>query len=318
MRYAIFSAVALSALAAAVCWVPGAQVAGAAVESVAAPSSCVIELRFETFRGLILVPIEIGGSPPLDFILDSGANVTALNDAYLANALNLHYVSTGRARGVGLDPVPVLVAPDVAVRSEGRELYRTDLVIHHVQPVLEEHAGRSIHGLLGADLFERYVVEVDPRLQRLLLHDPDSFTYQGRGLSVELESRNRWPTTEGRLTTDSGQRVKVRLLLDTGTPATLVVIEGSHRKLQLPEDRHPQEVVGLGGVSDVNIARVRRLQLDGLVLDDIDATYIHRAAIPAARALGRLHGVLGTGLLLGYHSIIDVPHGRLILEPLEP
>ena len=40
--------------------------------------SCVHELVYDAFAGLILVPVTIGDSPPLDFILDSGASQSAI------------------------------------------------------------------------------------------------------------------------------------------------------------------------------------------------------------------------------------------------
>ena len=41
------------------------------------PPSCVHESVYEPFAGLILVSVTIAGSPPLDFVVDTGATSSA-------------------------------------------------------------------------------------------------------------------------------------------------------------------------------------------------------------------------------------------------
>ena len=58
---------------------------------------CAHELIFEPFAGLTLIPLQVAGSPPLDFVLDSGANQSSLSDPSLAAALGLEVAEAGTA-----------------------------------------------------------------------------------------------------------------------------------------------------------------------------------------------------------------------------
>jgi hypothetical protein len=124
------------------------------------PSSpgCTHELVFEPFAGLILVPLQVAGSSPLDFVLDSGANRSSINDPLLAAALGLKVTNAGIARGMGSGAVGVLFTEPAPLQSHGFELLRVPLAVHDIGAPLAARAGRELHGLLGRELFDRYVV----------------------------------------------------------------------------------------------------------------------------------------------------------------
>ena len=166
---------------------------GAFEEDGAADSSCVHELVYDPFAGLILVSVTVAESPPLDFILDSGATQSAITDPYLADALGLEVSEAGLARGMGSGATRVLIAEDASIRGDGQGFLRAPLVVHDIGGRLAAMAGRDIDGFLGAELFERYVVELDPMNRRLLLHDPETFVYSGQGEILPLEVVDRRP-----------------------------------------------------------------------------------------------------------------------------
>ena len=136
--------------------------AGFEGEGEAPPPSCVHETVYEPFAGLILVSVTIAGSPPLDFVVDTGATSSSVTDPLLAWALGLQVRDTGLARGIGSGATRVSVAKDTCIRIDGVEVLRTPLVVHDIGARLAATAGREIHGFLGADLFERFVVEINP------------------------------------------------------------------------------------------------------------------------------------------------------------
>ena len=171
------------------------------------------KLTLKPFRGLTTVPILIGDSQPLNFVIDTGSEHTTLNDAELAKALNLHTRQAGWGRGMGGAKLPVLIAPDVAIRSTNGELFRTDLAVHHLSSLLADEAGRDLHGLLGSGVFERYVVEINPALGMVLLHEPSHFSYEGSGHVIPLIINHRRPFVKARITTVKGQSVNVRLMV---------------------------------------------------------------------------------------------------------
>ena len=276
---------------------------------------CVHELRYVPFAGLILVSVTIAESPPLDFVLDSGATQSAITDPHLAAALGLRVREAGLARGMGSGATRVLIAEHANISGDGQEILRSPLVVHDIGGRLAAMAGREIDGFLGADLFERYVVEIDPAGRRLLLHDPATFVYSGGGEILPLEVVDRRPVVEGRVVVGAGKKsVPVRLVVDTGSSRYLTLITRSRRQLKPPTERTLGASVGVVGETLVVIAPVDRLELGSLVIQRVETAWMEPFRIPAVRNIPKLNGIIGNPLLSRYHVFFDYHHGRLILE----
>ena len=288
---------------------------GAFEEDGAAAASCVHELVYDPFAGLIMVSVTVAESPPLDFILDSGATQSAITDPYLANALGLEVAEVGLARGIGSGATRVLIAEDICIRGDGQELLRAPLVVHDIGGRLAAMAGRDIDGFLGAELFERYVVELDPVIRRLLLHDPETFIYSGQGEVLPLEVVDRRPVVEARVVIEAGKKpVPVRLVIDTGSSRYLTLITKSRRQLKPPAERTLGASVGVVGDTLVIVAPVDRLEIGSLLMQKVETAWMEPFRIPAVRNIPKLNGIVGNPLLSRYHVFFDYHRGRLILE----
>ena len=280
--------------------------------------SCVHETVYEPFAGLILVSVTIAGSPPLDFVLDSGATSSSVTDPLLAWALGLEVRDTGLARGVGSGATRVAVAEDTCIRIDGVEVLRTPLVVHDIGTRLAATAGREIHGFLGADLFEQYVVEIDPVGRRLLLHNPDTFDYRGLGYEIPLEVVDRRPVVRGTVVVkEGGKEVPVRLVADTGSGRFLALITKSRRHLKPPAEQREGASIGVVGNSTVVLALTQQLQLGSIVARRIETAWMEAFGVPAVRNIENLNGILGNQLLSNFRAFFDYRGGRLILEPVD-
>jgi hypothetical protein len=274
---------------------------------------CATVLPLQPFRRLIVVPVQIGGSPSLDFVLDSGSASTTLNDVFLANTLGLHARPLGPARGFADTRIPVLSAPDVPIRAGAKELMRVNLLIHHVIELQEEVAGRDLHGLLGADLFSRYAVEIDPDLAVAVLHPPGTPVPFAPLAEVPIEVHRGRPLVVVEVTLAGSRPATVRLLLDTGSEAALVLVRGAHRRLEPQEGASEVRITGIGGQTRAALAPVDRLVMGDLEVASTEAAFVERSDLPTTRELRRVDGVLGNGLLHRYHTWIDLRAGRLAL-----
>lgn len=289
---------------------------GSAVPGAEEPSSCVHEIVYEPYGGLILVSVTIAGSPPLDFVVDSGATRSSLTDPWLAWSLGLEVSDRGLARGMGSGATQVAVAEDVGINMDGFEVLRAGLVIHDIGTRLAATTGREIHGFLGADLFDRYVVEIDPLGHRLLLHDPETFEYRGSGFDVPLEVVDRRPVVGGIVVVErGGKEVPVRLVVDTGSSRFLTLITASRRRLKPPAERSVGASVGIVGNTAVAVANTERLQIGAIVATNVETAWAESFNVPALRNIENLNGILGNLFLGRFRSVIDYRRGRLILEP---
>lgn len=288
-------------------------------EEKANPTSCVHETVYKPFAGLVLVSVTVANSPPLDFVLDSGATSSSLTDPLLAWAIGLEVKETGLARGVGSGAKRVTVTEDTCIRIDGVEVLRSPLVIHDIGIRLAAFAGREIHGFLGADLFERFVVEIDPVGRRLLLHDPQTFVYRGPGYELPLEVVDRRPMVHGTVVVkEGGKEVPVKLVVDTGSGRFLALITKSRRHLKPPTKQEVGASIGVVGESTVVVALTQRLQLGSIIVTGVETAWLEAFDVPAVRNIENLNGILGNRLLISFRSFYDYRGGRLILEPVDP
>jgi hypothetical protein len=269
-------------------------------DSARAPLSCVHEMAYEAFAGLVLVTVTIEDSPPLQFVVDSGATQSSISDPFLARALGLEVKEAGLARGVGSGAARVLVADEICVRIDGVEVLRSPLVVHDIGGQLAAMAGREIDGFLGADLFENYVVEINPAGGRLLLHNPEAFGYEGDGYVVPLEVADGRPLVEAAVIVREGKKeIPVRLLADTGSSRALSLITRSRRHLKPPDE-------------------IRRFRLGLIIAENVETAWMDAFRVPAVRNIEDLNGILGNQILSRFRAIFDYRGGRLILEPIRP
>jgi hypothetical protein len=282
------------------------------------PGSCVHEVVYEPFGGVILVSVTVEDSPVLDFVLDSGATQSSLTDPYLAWALGLEATERGLARGVGSGATRVAVAEDVAIRMDGIEVLRAPLVVHDIGTRLAAGAGREIHGFLGAELFGRYVVEIDPAAHRLLLHDPETFEYRGRGYQLPLEIVGGRSIVDGVVVIEvGGKEVPVRLMVDTGSSRFLTLVTKSRRRLKPPSEQRVGASVGVVGETSVILASTHQLRLGPIVARELETAWLGGQDVPAVRNIEDLNGILGNWFLSQFRTIFDYRRGTLILEPLQ-
>lgn len=282
----------------------------------AAEPACTHELVYEPYAGLILVAVTIGGSPPMDFVLDSGATQSAITDPYLARAVGLELRDVGLARGIGSGATQVMIADDAVIRADGVELLHVPLVVHDIGVSLAETAGRDIHGFLGSELFERYVVEIDPANRRLLLHDPEAYRYERNGVALPLEVEDRRPVVQGSVTVQAGDKpVPVRLMVDTGSSRSLTLISRSRRRLKPPSEQTPSDSFGVVGQTTVVVAPVARFELGVVVSEGLETSWMDSYQVPAVRNITELNGILGNGLLSRLRTVFDYRGKRLVVEP---
>lgn len=281
-------------------------------------SNCALELSFEPFAGVILVPASVADSPPLNFIVDSGATMTAITDPLLAQALGLELREAGLAHGVGAGATQVLITESAAIRSQGFEIMNVQLAAHDIVARLADIFGRYIDGFLGSELFDRYVVEIDPQRRVVVLHDPQTFEYRGRGEILPIEIVDQRPIISAVVTIEEGAKpVEVQLMIDSGSARYLTIVTGSKRRLKAPDTLSRSGSVGVSGTIEVDLASVESLEIGSLRENAVETTFIESYRLPAARNIPDLNGVIGNGILSRYRSIFDYRNSRLILEPLD-
>lgn len=268
-----------------------------------APARTVVQPLNDRGEGIML-PATINGRGVVQLTLDTGSAAFLLFDNPSVRQLALPYTADGD-RGVwGYGgAIETLGAEDLTVGLSGFTLTGVDA------HMLMEY-GPFEDGLIGADLLDSAVVDLDYPAGVVRFHDRTGFEEPG----AEWHPLGRWRdirTVFGMLDY-GGARRPVVLNLDTGcinTQMTLYV-GGSHQFTQAAAaDPHLRAVraIGIAGEETAYLTKADRLQFGSVVLDrpTIDLTVDH------AGHFNGLDGSLCLDAIRGRRTIIDTARDRI-------
>jgi hypothetical protein len=230
---------------------------------------------------------------PLQFLLDSGAEVSVLN---LHTAKRLH-LRLGKPVVVeGVETVSKGFWPQfLATSIGGLELPEEYLAVDlgHVSRACQ----RAVDGLVGADFFSRHVVRIDfaARLVQVLDAARPSLASE----VVRLESRSGGMRIPVNVNDGAEQWVR----LDTGCATALEWVTSTTAPGRSPN----QIAVALRGLSRPTIQTGLRVGKTGF---SSVPTGLHTREIFPGES-----GLIGNGVLGRFATVtIDIPGGRLILD----
>ena len=245
---------------------------------------------------LIFVPLQVNGKGPFWFCVDTGASHTVL-DPVLAKELHLRIIRSSTTTGTGQGDVPVDHVGPITIASGPLELPIPDPWVIDLSQVPIPSWTR---GLMGAEFFESYVVELNP--ERLSLKFYDSATYRKRpgATSIPLILEDHRLFITARIEVTDQKVVEHRLRVDTGS-------EDSVADSIVKEGREVRETVlgkGLGKDFKAYSGLVKAVQIGPFRFVDVWGPGAPRPAV-------------GMEIFRRFTTVFDGPHGAIYLEPNE-
>ena len=274
-------------------------------------------VAFELYQNLVFLPVRLKGSEPSTFLLDTGASVSFLNQA-LAHSLGLE-VKHQRESNIGTGEASTRMgfAKDLAFGVSG-----VDIPAKHVGVVqladLESTLGRTINGILGADLFKSYVVTIDYAARKVTLEDPKHYAYHGNGDLIPLRLSGDRPFVRATVTPVRSDPIEGLFVIDTGDDSTLGLHTPFVEKYRLRSSNQkmiPHLSHGMSGESRNWRGRVASLKLGTFTIDHPVATFAE--ATKGSEADRSYDGVLGGEILRRFKVTFDYSRRQMILEPNE-
>lgn len=289
-----------------------------------------IELAFrEGPGGLVILSGQINGSGRYDFILDTGAPVSVIIDGPATRALKL---DTSQARKLGPADNPAtptgVITPGFAF-DFGRVKFSdlTAVVIPgHTMPCPERFEKINFQGVIGADLFKRFVVEIDHERGRVRLFDPKHWVAPTARagvavLPLSFRSGHIYTDLSVNLANQPGvASIPVHVHVDTGKNSALALIAGSRPEIRMPEKGEPQTACYVSGKAKTLKGEPVNLALGqgghALQAREVAVSYEEGDAV----GLGARQGAIGVALLKRYVVTFDYPGRRMVLveRPRQP
>jgi hypothetical protein len=280
--------------------------------------SLPVTLPFHDRDGWIVVPARVGDAPPIDFVIDTGASMLAVLTSPRTAALGFDV--SGAKRLGGADD---LAAPTAAAQR-GLDIDFGPLTLLD-QTVLaipldslkcrDRVPDPPFQGVIGHELFDRYVVEVNYDRGEVVLHDPEHWQYRGAGQVVPADIEGRQPFVQGHVTAPDGSRYPARLHVDSGAGLDLTLFPQTSEAIKVPSGGERGSGCFVGGLAEY--------QRGSEVALDFGAAHAAQRT-PVQYSLGReviddgQNGRLGARFLRRYNVIFDYARERMILEPRAP
>ena len=143
-----------------------------------------------TSYGGIFLQARINNSQPMWFALDSGASSPFFIDTRRARDLGLKLQGhVSRGGGAGPSVYDVAETSGLTISIAGLKYIDQSAAVIALDSI-EAQVGRPLDGIVGLDLFTRYVVEIDYLDNKIRLYDPKTYTYSGAGESIPLTLRD--------------------------------------------------------------------------------------------------------------------------------
>ncbi|MGA2593583.1 MAG: retropepsin-like aspartic protease [Bryobacteraceae bacterium] len=175
-----------------------------------------VSFAFDWRNEMIFVPVRVNGSRPLSFVLDTGS-ARNLIDRSLATALGLKASGTGSLQGAGAGRIPVSFIHNVSIAFPGMESGGYEFSTADLQP-LKASLGVTVDGILGYEVFSRFVVTVDYQAKRLTLTAPEAFHPPSDAAQMlPIELRGKWAFAKAELELPGPVAVQDTFMIDSGS-----------------------------------------------------------------------------------------------------
>jgi hypothetical protein len=264
---------------------------------------------FELLNNHIYLDVKLNGKGPYRFMCDTGG--VNIITPELARELGVTSEGAFEGRGVGERSEDIGVTKVAKVEIGDATIANQVFAVYPLGS-FSTVEGVPQFGLVGYEVFKRFVAKVDYGNGRLTLWLPAAFTYKGTGTVVPFAFNEHIPQVEGSIDGFPG-----KFDIDTGSRESVTILAPFAEKNHLED--HFGTVVsamtgwGVGGPARGLLARAKVLKLGGVEVDAplVDLSQQKKGSFTDPYVAGNV----GAGVLKRFDVTFDYGHQRIIFEP---
>jgi hypothetical protein len=247
-----------------------------------------------------LAAVTINGQPAGDFLLDTGAEATAIS-LDLVQKLKLPSGDPpARIRAVGGGQTASFYKAKTLhigeVRFDDLQLVAIDL-----KP-WQAATGAKFDGVIGCDVWGELMFSIDPQLEKLTFYDRDRMP---RGEST------------GEFLTEIEHRPFVTVRLDGGAEVQYMAATGCGQSLMLRTSGESSDGVGQGGAGadgDPQAKKIATLTLFGQNFDNLNQVPARWDDVYVLKSDPRQAGVVGGHVLANFKLVMDIQRHKVFAQ----
>lgn len=278
-----------------------------------------VTIPIEIYNNLIVVPVVLNGALPLKFILDTGVRTAILTEKTFTDILNLAYSRKYSISGPGGEQIiDAYITNNVSlelpgVTGRGHAL----LVLGEDYLELRNYLGTDVHGILGYELFSRFIIEIDYDKRVLTLTLPKRFRKRRKYQAIPIKIEDTKPYVTTSIVLSDGTQLTAKLLVDSGASHGLMLETTSDPRIRVP-DSTVSSVIGrgLGGEITGKIGRIKSLKLGTYDIKSVIANFPDPNSYFDSLKLGATerNGAIGGEVLSRFTVIFNFPKEEMYIK----
>lgn len=278
-----------------------------------------VNIPIEIHNNLVVVPVLLNGALPLKFIVDTGVRTAILTEKTYTDILNLSYSRKYIIAGPGGENlIEAYITNGVDLQLPGVDGHgHALLVLGEDYLELRNYLGTDVHGVLGYELFSRFVVKVDYKAKVMTLMTPEKLRLTRKYQTLPLTVEDTKPYMMVSITQKNGEKKKLKLLVDSGASHSLLLDPASDSTLDIPKNAVSCTVGrGLGGEIRGKNGRLEELTIGRYALKDVLANYPDANSYVDTLKIGQSfrNGTMGGEVLSRFTVIYNFSQEQLHLK----
>ena len=278
-----------------------------------------VEIPIEIQNNLVVVRLVLNDVLPLKFIVDTGVRTAILTQKAYSDILNLPYSRKYSVSGPGgVKIIDAYVTNNVSlalpgVTGRGHAL----LVLEEDYLELRNFLGTDVHGILGYELFSRFIVKIDYSKKIMTLTLPEKFRPGKKYEELPMLVEDTKPFILTSINLSPSNSMTAKLLMDTGASHGLMLEPSSDEHIVVPTTTVSTVIGrGLGGVITGKTGRIESLKLGNYILNDVLVNFPDPNSYmdTLKSSLTFRHGTIGGEILSRFTVIFNYPQGKLYLK----
>jgi hypothetical protein len=275
-----------------------------------------VSMPFELLANGIYVPVRVGGKGPYLFAVDTGSTNSVIASEVAAE-LGIATGAVFHATGAGSDTSAAAHIDTVEFGFTGGLVRSTAQASAVAMSGLWPLIGQRFYGVIGYDVLQPFVVEIDYERKILTLHDPQRYRDESGAVTLPARMFGSYdPQIDGQIAVRGRPPIDVHFTIDTGGGGTIVSspLVDEYRLLEAAERTAATQDVGIGNAEPTEIAA----RLDAL---RIGPYQVRRPVVALSRdKAGSLSNEaisvnLGGNVLRRFTVIVDYARKRVTLRP---
>lgn len=274
-----------------------------------------LSVPFELNNNLIVIKVLLNNAIPLKFILDTGVRTCVLTEKTFTDLLNLTYSRKITIPGIGGEKlIDAYVTHNVTLKISGMIGRGHALIVLEEDLLqLKNYLGSNVHGILGYELFSRFIVEINYSNRTVTFNDPAHYKVKRRFSEFDLPIIDTKPYLITNFTLKGSTVHKGTFMVDTGASHSFLIDPHSDSSYYIPQPSIYSHLGrGLGGELFGHISRINQVLLSPYSFSNVIATFPDSASYQVNNTFR--NGTIGGGLLSRFTVVFDYIHEKLYLK----